>query len=208
MAKRTTLLKEGRGELTEKRSVFIGYAAPVQTEAEAIEFVAKIKKKHADARHNVYAYMLKNGAIARYSDDGEPQGTGGIPVLDIIKKGGFCDAAIVVTRYFGGILLGTGGLVRAYSGAAREAVLDAGIVTYDTFSEISLTCSYTDHGKLTPTISEPYIICDGIEYADNVILRLAMPQDELDAFCQRVSELTAGRVRPTLLGTRFDRIVN
>ena len=126
---RVTLLKSGSATLVEKKSEFIGYACPVKDEDEAIEFVKSIKKKHSDARHNVYAYMIGQN-IARYSDDGEPQGTGGIPVLDVIRKSGFTDAVIVVTRYFGGILLGAGGLVRAYSAAAKMAVDDAGIVTY------------------------------------------------------------------------------
>lgn len=108
----TTLGKRGTFEFTEKKSVFIGYAAPVSSEAEALAFVAEIKAKHSDARHNVSAYVV--GGACHASDDGEPQGTGGVPVLDVIRKSGIDNAAVVVTRYFGGILLGAGGLVRAY----------------------------------------------------------------------------------------------
>ncbi len=205
MTKRITLGKEASAELVEKKSVFIGYAAPVETEQEAIDFVAKIKKKHADARHNVYAYMLKNGAVARYSDDGEPQGTAGIPVLDIIKKGGFCDAVIVVTRYFGGILLGAGGLVRAYSAAAKLAVDAAEIVTYDTFKEIDVICSYSDHGKLAALVSSPEFINDGIDFSDKVKISLAIPEDRVQEFVSAVSELTAGRAVINEHGCRFDR---
>jgi uncharacterized YigZ family protein len=107
-----TLSKEAEVSFIEKKSEFIGYAAPVKTEEEAMEFINKIRKKHANATHNCYAYQLANGS-ARYSDDGEPQGTAGVPILSVIQKGGFTDAVIVVTRYFGGILLGAGGLVRA-----------------------------------------------------------------------------------------------
>ena len=104
----TTLGKRGTFEFTEKKSVFIGYAAPVSSEAEALAFVAEIKAKHSDARHNVSAYVV--GGACHASDDGEPQGTGGVPVLDVIRKSGIDNAAVVVTRYFGGILLGAGGL--------------------------------------------------------------------------------------------------
>ena len=123
-----TIGKEGSATLVEKKSEFIGYAAHVENESEALDFIAKIKHRHSDARHNVYAYVLKKNNIMRYSDDGEPQGTAGMPVLDVIRKTGFTDAVIVVTRYFGGILLGTGGLVRAYSASAKLAVEDAGIL--------------------------------------------------------------------------------
>jgi uncharacterized YigZ family protein len=124
----TTLAKDGTATLVEKRSEFIGYAKPVNNEDEAAAFVMSIKKKHADARHNVFAYVLRGGALKRYSDDGEPQGSAGMPVLDVICKNGLDGAAVVVTRYFGGILLGTGGLVRAYSSAASAAIADAGII--------------------------------------------------------------------------------
>ena len=203
--KRVTLEKAASAELTEKKSVFIGYASPVESEEEAIEFIKAIKKKHADARHNVYAYMLNGGGIARYSDDGEPQGTAGVPVLDIIRKGGFCDAVIVVTRYFGGILLGVGGLVRAYSAAARMAVEAAGIVTYDLFTEFSLTVSYNDHGKLTTLLAQANPLRDGIDYAEGVTLRLALPRDELEDFRTKASEITAGRAVFEVTGERFDK---
>lgn len=201
---RVTLLHEGRGELTEKKSVFIGYAAPVNTEEEAIEFVKTIKKKHSDARHNVYAYMIGQN-IARYSDDGEPQGTGGIPVLDVIRKGGFTDAVIVVTRYFGGILLGAGGLVRAYSSAASLAVSDATVVTYSTYKEFTLTVNYTDYGKLTVLLSNADPINDGIDFAENVKLTLALPISKYEAFKSEALEITAGRAVFEEIGTRFDK---
>ncbi len=207
MTQKITLLKEAAVELVEKKSVFIGHAKPVETETEAADFVSLIRKKHSDATHNVFAYMLSGGSIARYSDDGEPQGTAGIPVLDIIKKGGFCDAVIVVTRYFGGTLLGAGGLVRAYSAAAKLAVDAAGIVTYEKFSEITLKCSYTDHGKLAPVLADKEIICDGTEFTDSVKIKLAIPQKVLNAFIKRVSDITAGRSIIVETGSRFDCIL-
>ena len=144
----TTLEKEGTATLVERRSEFIGYAAPVSNEDEAAAFVMRIKKKHADARHNVYAYVLRGGALKRYSDDGEPQGSAGMPVLDVLCKNGLDGAAVVVTRYFGGILLGTGGLVRAYSSAASAAVADAGIITYEEVVVLKMKCSYNDHARV------------------------------------------------------------
>lgn len=203
-----TLGKSASAELVEKKSVFIGYASPVSNEAEALEFIAKIKKKHADARHNVYAYMLRDGACARYSDDGEPQGTAGIPVLDIIRKSGFSDAVIVVTRYFGGILLGAGGLVRAYSAAAKLAVDAAGIVVYDVFRVFTLKCSYQDYGKLSPLLSAGNIIQDSVDFAENVTLSLAIPEEEQPAFLTSCAEITAGRAIIKDIGTRRDRKQN
>ena len=113
--------------IIEKKSEFIGFCAPVKTEEEAIAFVNSVKKKHSAARHNVYAYVLREGNASRFSDDGEPHGTAGMPVLDSIRKAGITDVAVVVTRYFGGILLGTGGLVRAYTAAASGALHEAGV---------------------------------------------------------------------------------
>ena len=201
---RVTLLGYGEGELVEKKSIFTGYASPVNSEEEAIEFIKAVKKKHGDARHAVYAYMI-GANIARYTDDGEPQGTAGIPVLDVIRKSGFTDAVIVVVRYFGGILLGAGGLVRAYSAAAKLAVDAAQIVTYRTYRQFTLTVNYTDHGKLTTLLSSADPINDGIDYAENVKLSLALPEDKFEDFRSSVMEITAGRAVFTDNGTRFDK---
>lgn len=201
---RVTLEKYGEAELVEKKSVFIGYASPVTSEEEAIEFVKSIKKKHADARHNVYAYMIGQN-IARYSDDGEPQGTAGIPVLDVIRKSGFTDAVIVVTRYFGGILLGAGGLVRAYSAAAKMAVDEAKIITYRSYRRFALELNYTDHGKITTLLASADPINDGIDYAENVKLSLALPVEKYEDFKSKVLEITAGRAVFVDNGTRFDK---
>ena len=200
-----TLRQEGSASLTEKKSEFIGYAAHVESEREALDFIARIKHKHSDARHNVYAYVLKNNNIMRYSDDGEPQGTAGMPVLDVIRKSGFTDAVIVVTRYFGGILLGAGGLVRAYSAAAKMAVDDAGIVTYNSYKMFDLKVNYTDYGKLTVCIANANPINDGIDFAQDVTLSFALPADEFDSFKAEVAEITAGRAVFTDKGTRFDK---
>ena len=146
----TTLEHEGVTEFTEKKSVFIGHAIPVKSGEEAQAYVKKQKNAYMDARHNVWAYLMKGEIVARYSDDGEPQGTAGMPVLDAIRKNGCTDTVIVVTRYFGGTLLGTGGLVRAYTAAALGALKEAEIIEYDVYTELSIEVGYSDYQKLTP----------------------------------------------------------
>ena len=197
-----TLGKEAEVSFTEKKSVFIGNAKPVKTEEEAIEFINKIRKKYADAKHNTYAYMLANGS-ARYSDDGEPQGTAGVPILNVIKKGGFTDAVIVVTRYFGGILLGTGGLVRAYGASAKDAVTAAEVVTYLQYTECEISCSYSDYQKIIPLAESFEAKTDDTAFAEGVTLRLAIKSDRFEAFCEKLSETYGGKVEAKRIGERF-----
>ena len=140
----TTLKSAGEGRYEEKKSVFLGFARPLATEKEALDFIAEIKSAYPDARHHVYAYLLRENNLTRYSDDREPQGTAGLPTLDLLKKSGCTDAGIVVVRYFGGTLLGTGGLVRAYTAASKAALESAGIVTYRPFTECRVTVNYAD----------------------------------------------------------------
>lgn len=198
----TTLGKEASAEFTEKKSVFIGYAKPIKTAEEAEEFIQKIKKKHADARHNVSAYMAGN--TVRYSDDGEPKGTGGVPVLEVLKKSGVDGAVVVVTRYFGGILLGAPGLVRAYSKAAAMAVEAAGVVTYRTYTECTVTCDYGFYDKLLYDIGRRTVIVDDTEFAGNITLRLAVLAEEYEAFEKAVFAMTNGKLFPTVTGSRYD----
>lgn len=200
-----TLGGEGFFEITIDRSVFYGYAKHVTEEKDAIDFINQIKKKHSDARHNVYAYVLKDTNTTRYSDDGEPAGTAGMPVLDVIRKTGFTDAVIVVTRYFGGILLGKGGLVRAYTAAAKGAAEDAVITTFTEYTEFEMRCSYADHEKIRYECQFFDVIEDGIDYSDSVLLRLAIKSPEFERFDTRISELTAGKIRAVKIGERFDK---
>ena len=202
--KYVTLRKEASAEFEEKRSVFIGYAKPVKTEAEAMEFVKKIRGKHGDARHNVFAYTLGGGVTARYSDDGEPQGTAGIPVLDVLRKSGVDDACIVVTRYFGGILLGAGGLVRAYSAAAKMALDAAEIATFEPYTEFSLSCSYPDYQKISAELPRFGALIDDTDFADNVTVKFAIKSEMKDQLIDRICEMTAGRSIPKVVGERFD----
>ena len=190
-----SLRSEASAVYIEKKSEFIGYAAPVSTEEEAIAFIEKIRKKHADARHNVYAYLLKNGTT-RYSDAGEPQGTAGIPTLEVIRKGEFCDAVIVVTRYFGGILLGAGGLVRAYTAAAKMAAEASGIVTYTERTVFTLDCSYTDYQRLLPQLKRFGISVDDTVFSDSVKLFLSAETTGFTAFSDAICEMSGGKLVP------------
>ncbi len=189
-----TLHKEAQDEFTEKRSRFIGYAAPVMTEDEALQFIARIKKQHWDAKHNVYAYVLRDGQIRRYSDDGEPQGTAGVPVLDVLLKRGIEDSVLVVTRYFGGILLGGGGLVRAYGHAASIAVQAAGVEERVLCSETSVICDYAQYGRVQPLVlSHGGVITDTL-YEDAVTIRFYIRKPSLPLFEAELTDATAGTV--------------
>ena len=200
----STLSGEGHAELTERRSRFIGHACAVKSEQDALDFIARIRHEYADATHNVYAYIIKENNIARYSDAGEPQGTAGIPVLEVIKKLNITDTVIVVTRYFGGILLGAGGLVRAYSAAAKAACDAAGTVSYANFTEVTLKTGYSEYNKLLPLLGKFDLKTDGTDFAGEVTLRLAVKSSQLDAFSRAVTEASAGRVTVDVTGTRVD----
>lgn len=199
-----TLEKEGFATLTEKRSEFLAYAKPVTTEAEAMAFVEQIRKKYPDARHTVFAYFLSNGGM-RYSDDGEPQGSAGMPVLDIIRKGGFTDAVITVTRYFGGILLGTGGLVRAYSGAAKLAVAEAGIVELIPYDLVRFSVDYSMYQRVLYELKNYLATEENTEFGAEVTLTLALPTECTRPLQERLITLTNGKVSGEVVGSRFGK---
>ncbi len=186
---------EANGEFVEKRSRFIGYCKPVKTEQEATAFINDIRSRHWDARHNVYAYSLREGNIKRYSDDGEPSGTAGIPVLDVIVKNEVTDVCVVVTRYFGGILLGTGGLVRAYSQGAKVA-LEAGKVALMEYCAVcSVHCSYNQYGKVSSVIMENAAGLDDTVYEADVILKFHIKPEFLPQLAKKLADATAGEVK-------------
>ena len=201
MTRVVTLAGEGSGTYTDRRSEFIGTARPVADEAEAMAFVAAVKKRHPDARHNVFAYILRGGAVKRYSDDGEPQGSAGMPVLDVLEKNGLDGVVVVVTRYFGGILLGTGGLVRAYSGAASAAVADAGVVTLGPCACLEVRMNYNDNNRTAGEIRRLGATVTGTEFGADVTLSLTVREEDRDALCARLTELTAGRAMIRQTGT-------
>ena len=197
------LKKDAQIEFVEKKSLFIGYAAIVKSEEEALEIIKRKKKEYADATHNVYAYMIGDN-IARYSDDNEPQGTAGMPTLNSIRMSGVTDVLVVVTRYFGGILLGAGGLVRAYSTAASLAIEAGGVAIFENYAEFEINCSYSEYGKINTELSAYSAIVDDTVFSDDVYLRFAVREDVENEFSIRIKDAFAGKVIPKKIGTRFD----
>ena len=200
----TTLEMEGKAEFVEKKSVFIGRAMPAKTEEEAMAYIKQQKNAYSDARHNVWAYLQKGEIVARYSDDGEPQGTAGVPVLDTIRKSGVTDAVVIVTRYFGGILLGAGGLVRAYSHTAKLALEAAHIITYEQYTVMQLQCSYSDYQRYLAEFPQFGAVIDDTAFAEAVTIRFAVKDTIKDALMIRVSEISNGSDIPQVLEKRFD----
>ena len=198
--KRITLARAASAEMEEKKSVFIGHATPVSSEEEARAFIEKKKKEYYDARHNVYAYVLDGGAIVRYSDDSEPQGTAGVPILNVIKMSGATDLCIVVTRYFGGILLGAGGLVRAYSAAAKLAMDEAGLAVFEDYNVYKMSVSYSDYQRLTVALEKIGVAEDGCEFGEGVTVTAAIEKGRDDELTSMFSELTYGKGEITFVG--------
>ena len=199
----TTIYSPAEDEFVERKSRFIGHIAPVQTEEEAQAFIAQIRQQHRDATHNTYAYILRSG-IKRYSDDGEPQGTAGVPVLEVLQREGLVDVAAVVTRYFGGVLLGAGGLVRAYSHAAKLAVDAAERMVMSECAELSAMFSYDQYGRIERLLAKYGARTLGSDYAADVTLRVLMKANRVEAFQRDLAELTAGRGTACVEDRRYD----
>ncbi len=194
-----TLGQYAEEEYIVKKSKFIGYAKPIKTEQDAISFIEEIRKKHWDATHNVYAYALREGSIKRFSDDGEPQGTAGMPVLNVITQEGITDCVVVVTRYFGGILLGGGGLVRAYSHSAKLAVDGAGVITLVPWLVLNVECDYTLYGKIEALIRDFDGVVSDTAFTDNVSITFRIEKDKLNAFDKKMKDSTNGKVEYTMI---------
>lgn len=191
-----TIEGEAQAEFVERKSRFIGYCRHVETEAEALAFIEQLKKQNWDATHNVFAYSLREGQLKRCSDDGEPQGTAGVPVLDVLQKSGVVDICMVVTRYFGGILLGAGGLVRAYSHGASIA-LDAAKKLYMTpCTRLTLDMDYGWYGKVSYILPQYNILVEESSFTDRVSLTLLIKSSRKEKFEKDLVELTNGCVIP------------
>ena len=190
-------------EYEDKKSVFIGQACPVSTEADAIAFIDSVKKRYPDARHHVYAYVLRENSAMRFTDDHEPAGTAGMPVLDVIRKNGCTDMVIVVTRYFGGTLLGTGGLVRAYTASALGALEAAEIIRYDIYTTLKMSVSYSDYGKITTALSDLGFRIEDTIYDTGVTLQGRIVKNCLDELKSNLIELTAGRIDMDIISEEF-----
>lgn len=193
----------GEAEFTEKRSRFIGRVWPVETEAEALEHLKRMREQHWDATHNVYAYVLREGGIMRYSDDGEPQGTSGMPVLNVFRSREIVNVCCVVTRYFGGILLGTGGLVRAYSRSAKLALEQAGVSRVGLWDRLLIACPYSLYERIRRELDQAGAITEDTDFGTDVSLELLLPAGGAEALNRRLKELSGGAVEALILGQEF-----
>lgn len=202
MTKYLVPTQAAEAEFTEKRSTFLGHVWPVETEEEARARIDEMKKKYHDARHNCWCYILRDGPV-RYSDDGEPQGTAGQPMLSVFQKEGVVNVCCVVTRYFGGVLLGAGGLVRAYTQSAKDALDAAGISVVRRWIELAVDCPYSflERVKLACTAQGGAV--GEIEYTAAVTVHALLPEGGAEAFRAKLAELSAGGVEAVELGEVF-----
>ena len=192
----------GEAEYDEKRSRFLAYLKPVDTEEEARAFIQEIKKKHYDARHNCWCYIIR-GETERYSDDGEPQGTAGIPMLEMFRHEEINNFVCVVTRYFGGTLLGTGGLVRAYTRAASDALKDAGVSLVCRWVKAGFTCPYSMMERLKQELSSRGGVISDLNYGAEVSFRVLVPEDSFKSFYTGITDASNGSVSVNMEGEDF-----
>lgn len=199
-----TLDHFAKAELIEKKSVFFAWASPIESEKDAAELIAKARAKYPDARHHVYAWVLGgNEQRNKYSDDGEPSGTAGLPVLDILRKNSVEDAIIIVTRYFGGTLLGTGGLVRAYSGAAALALQESVPVTVCKCAVFECTATYSDFERIKRTLKDCCIAISVIDYNENILFEIVQTHIKKEALVPAFNDAGCGRASIKFKGTRY-----
>lgn len=192
-----TLLRAASDEFVVNKSRFIGHGCPCETEEAALAFLAEIRARHKDATHNCYAYIVgANMGIMRYSDDGEPGGTAGMPIIEVMKARGVTNCAVVVTRYFGGILLGAGGLVRAYSQGAAAALNACGVGVMHPTARYLLEVPYPMLGRLEFFLKTEPVIVEEKQFADAVILTLVVRTSDEEAFAARLTNMSEGRLEP------------
>ena len=195
--------RDSETEFTEKRSRFIGHLWRVETEEEAREKIAQMKAKYYDARHNCWCYLLREGGVTRYSDDGEPQGTAGQPMLEVFRREGVENVCCVVTRYFGGVLLGTGGLLRAYTRSAKDALQEAGIAVVRQWAQTVVECPYPLLERMKQEIAAAQGILGEVEYGAQVRIPALLPVEHWPAYQARITEVTAGKLQAEKLGETF-----
>ncbi len=201
-----TVAKAAQAEFIERKSRFIGSIKPVQTEEDAVAFINEIRSQWRDASHHVYAYVLRKDNKMRHSDDGEPQGTGGIPVLEVLTKSGVTDAVVVVTRYFGGILLGAGGLVRAYSHGAATALHEAGIALMARCKEGELLCDYAQYGAVSALLPACGGGIDQVEFGEKVFMKFHFLPEQIPKMERELADATNGQIAAHWNGERFLQI--
>ena len=188
--------------MIEKKSRFIGHIWPVETEEEAIAHIKEMRDKYWDATHNVYAYVLKSGAM-RYSDDGEPGGTAGMPVLNVLRQEEVYNVCCVVTRYFGGTLLGAGGLVRAYSKSAKLALDAAGIARKRVWDQVDIPCSYALFERVRQEVEAWHGQIIDSEFAAEVLVKAMLPEEQTDGFFLRLQDLSNGKIHPVITEKQY-----
>lgn len=198
-----TVLSEETSEYVEKRSRFIATLRHCETEQQATDFINEMRSKYWDAKHNVFAYSLKQGELCRFSDDGEPHGTAGKPMLDVILGSGVTDVAVVVTRYFGGVLLGTGGLVRAYSKATQDVLQKSEVYIMLPCTSFRIECEYTDHSKLVNLISSFEGNVDNTEYTEKITVEFSLKDEFISDFSKKLSEIFSARLNLNEMGTKL-----
>ena len=193
----------GAAEIVEKRSRFIGHIWRISSEEEARRYVSEMKSKYYDARHNCWCCIVRDGGTLRYSDDGEPQGTAGQPMLEMFQRSGVTDVCCVVTRYFGGILLGTGGLLRAYTQAAKLALEDAGLSVVRLWECVTVLCDYNLFERVKLEISATSGIVTNTDYSDKVLIDAVVPEGASKMFFARMSDISSGTAICSLTGTEM-----
>lgn len=199
----------GSGEIVEKKSRFIAHVFPVHSEEEASEYIEQIRKKYWDARHNCHAFVIgPNNETSRCSDDGEPSGTAGRPILEVLQGRGIHDALVIVTRYFGGTLLGTGGLVRAYSQAAQAGLQASSIMTKQQGRKISIKTDYNGIGKLQYIVGNRQISVADTRYGEAVEMDVMVPEEEVVSLTKEITEATAGKAELNISDELFFAVLD
>lgn len=201
-----TVEKEGVDEFVEKKSRFIGHVKPVKTQQEATEFINSLKSKYWDATHNVYAYVLRENNICRSSDDGEPSGTAGVPVLDVLLKEQLVDVCVVVTRYFGGTLLGAGGLVRAYSHGSKIAVESGGIITMTPCKIMTVSVNYSFYDRMNNLLADSGANVIESDFSDVVNIKFSIKADNKDVLADKLTQQSNGKYSLKEIGEEFAKV--
>ena len=199
----TTAAREGSDRYEEKKSIFYGFIKPIETEEEALAFIESVKSRLDNIRHFCYAYVNRGGNVVRFSDDKEPQGTAGMPILEVIRREGLTGVVIVVARYFGGVLLGAGGLTRAYGKAAKLALDAAGKATFVLYHEVKLSCDYSSYQKLKYDLNVMGIEEYGTEYGEGVSTLALLSDEELQKVQDTLNTITSGKGKFEIVGERF-----
>lgn len=201
-----TVEKAAVAEFTEKKSRFVGYVCPVKTAEEAQNFITEVRSKNREATHNVPAYVLRENNIQRCSDDGEPSGTAGVPVLDVILKNEVKDVCVVVTRYFGGVLLGAGGLVRAYSHGSKIALDAGGIITLAPCSVLQVEADYSFYERIRVMLEDNSANIEDCIFSDNVKIIFSIRDTRVDDISQKLTELSNGKYSFAKIGEKYAKV--